>query len=373
MRVTISTAELLGLIQTVVDAVPSKSTLPILSNLLVVAEDGRCRLAATDLDLSVATEIPLAIDKPGRATVPARKMFEIVRALPDGMLTLSETDGRITLRSDTGEYSLLGMPADEFPTLQEGLEGTAVKIDGALLNRMMKKTAFAVCPDDTKPALVGVHWTVKAGETVMVATDGHRLARISESLDGADDLPEVKAIVPRRALAQFEKLLTDERPLQHVTIGERQVWFHFTGADLYARLIDATYPDVETVIPDNNDQHLRISSNLLIPAAHRMDVLSSSQNHQVRVSLRPNSVELSTLNRETGAEAHEAVEADYAGDETDIGYNGNYMLEILSKIDSDEVAVEFKEPVSPAIVRPVDQPEGEDYFCLLMPLLLRDS
>ena len=372
MRVELSQSDFLGMLQTVIDAVPSKGTLPVLSTILLVAEKGLCALSATDLELSITTTRPLEALEEGRATFPARKMFDIVRELPPGQVTISEQEGRVTLQSSTGEYRMLSMPAAEFPTIPTSIEGATLAVDGELLKRMISKVAFAVHPDQTRPTLSGVCWRVSPAGMMMMATDGHRLAKITEAVPGGHE-QSLQVIVPPRVLQQAMKLVREDSPLERITIGERQIHFAYAGADMFARLIEGAYVDVDAVIPKDNNRHLVVAAEALLPAVRRMQVLSSQQNHQVRLAIRENEMELTTLNRETGAEARERIEVEYADEPMEIGYNANYLLEVLSKIDTDRARFKLREPVSAAIIEPAEQQDGEEYFCLLMPLRLVDS
>jgi len=372
MRVELSQSDFLEMLQTVIDAVPSKGTLPVLSTILMVAEEGSCSLSATDLEVSIATSRPREAAEEGRATFPARKMFDIVRELPPGQVTVSEREGRITLVSSTGQYSMLSMPAAEFPTIPTQIEGVTLNVDGELLKRMISKSAFAVHPDQTRPTLAGVCWRVSPTGMMMVATDGHRLAKVTEEVKGAHE-GTLQVVVPPRVLQQAVKLLGPDNPLERITIGERQIYFGYAHADMFARLIEGAYVDVDAVIPKDNDRMLFVSAEALIPAVRRIQILSSQQNHQIKLLMRDNELELTTLNRETGAEARERVEAEYADEPMEIGYNANYLQEVLMKIDTDRVRFKLREAMSAAIIEPAEQLDGEEYFCLLMPLRLVDS
>lgn len=373
MRVQMDQSELLGMLQTVIDAVPSKSTLPILSMMLMVIEEGTCSLSGTDLEVFLTTTRTVQDAEDGRITFPGRLMFDFVRELPPGPVTISEADGRVTLKSANGECSLLGMPANEFPTVPKGIEGgVTISVDGDLLRRMIEKTAFAVHPDQTRPVLSSICWRVNPNGMVMVATDGHRLAKISEVVEGIHGDP-LQVIVAPRVLQQVERLIRDDNKLESITIGERQIHFAYSGANLVTRLVEGKYVDVESVIPKDNNRRLIVSKEELQPAVRRMQILSSQQNHQVRLALHKDELELSTVNRDTGAEARERISAQYDDEEMEIGYNANYLKEVLSKIDSEQVEFHFREPVSAAIIKPAKQPEGEDYFCLLMPLRLLNT
>ncbi len=371
MRVELSQGDFLKMLQTVIDAVPAKGTLPVLSTILMTADGGTVSLSATDLELSVTTRRSVEALEEGRATFPARKVFDIVRELPDEKLTVSESDGKFVISSSFGEYTMLSMPVVEFPKVPTALEGTSLKIDGDLLRRMISKVAFAVHPDATRPTLNSVSWRLSAGQMIMIATDGHRLAKIVEEVDL--DGENVSVIVPPRVMQQAVRLLQDDQELTSVTIGERQIHFAYTDTDMFARLVEGAYVDVDAVIPKDNDKHLIVEAQALVPAVRRMQILSSQQTHQIRLALKENELELSTLNREAGSEGHESIQAQYESDLMEVGYNANYLLEVLGKIDTDLVRFKFREPVSAVIVEPAEQLNGEDYFCLLMPLRLVDT
>jgi len=377
MRIRLAQSDFLRMLQTVIDAVPSRPTLPVLSMIMLRAEEGGCTLSATDLELSIRTSHPCEPLEEGAATFPGRKVHDIVRELAAGELTIGERDGRFTLTSATGEYSLLSMPVEEFPTIPTQIDGTTFAIDGELLKRMTAKVAFAAHPDQTHPTLSGVNWRVSPSATTMVATDTHRLAKITERVSAAQG-QNIDVIVSPRILQSAVKLLNaggttaQDNPLERVTVGERQIRFAFARADMVARLTEGTYADVDAVIPRDNDRHLIVASDVFVPAVRRVQVLSSQQNHQIRLALRSNEVELTAMNRDTGAEARELVEAEYNGEPMEVGYNATYLHDVLRTIAAQRVRFKFREPTSAAIVEPAEQSEGEEYFCLVMPLRLMD-
>ena len=372
MRIETTQSDLLEMLQTVIDAVPTKGTLPVLSTVLVVAEEGQCTLSATDLEMSISTSRALQAAEEGRATFPARKMFDIVRELPPGQVVLAEKDGRVTLESSTGRYSMLSMPASDFPTVPTSLEGAAVTVGGELFKRMVDRVRFAAHPDETRPTLNGLCWQVGSAEMTMVATDGHRLSKITEAVEQGNE-ESLEVIVPPRVMSQAVKLINEGGKLTQVTIGDRQIHFSYDSADMFARLIEGAYVDINAVIPKDNDRLLVVNVEDLVPAVRRMLILSSQQNHQVKLSLKDNELELSTVNRETGAEAREAVVAEYSDEHMDIGYNAEYLRDVLTRMDAAQVRFKFREPVSAAIIEPAEQIEGEEYFCLLMPIRMTDA
>lgn len=383
MKLSVTRSELWRGIDTVLDAVPSKPALPVLSNILLVADEEGLSLAATDLDLSIRTRITAAVERPGSITVPARTFAEITREWPEAELTIEVNDDRLRLSGSLGEtegsegaYSLSGMPADDFPGMPDRLSGLSLELneieglDSQTLGKMISKTAFAVSRDDTRPVLNGVLWRIDAEGMLMVATDGHRFAHYRCQLNLGEQVQGegAEAIMPPQALSQVVKLLGGPDELVRVTLGESQVLFDLGGAQLLSRLIEGPYVDYTQVIPKENEKHLRITNEQFLPAVRRVSILSSSYTHQIRLKLGENSIELSAASPEIGGEAREVIPAVYDQEEMDIGYNAQYLMEILRKMDAQEVLFQLNNQVTAAMLRPVEQADVEDYFCLLMPL-----
>jgi len=259
------------------------------------------------------------------------------------------------------------MPSDEFPAIPTDLEGAVLVVEGDLLRRMISKVAFANHPDETRPTLHGICWRVGPSTTMMVATDGHRLAKVTEQVEVGTEEP-TQVIVPPRVLQQAVKLMRDDNVLERISVSERQIHFSYSNAQLFARLIEGAYVDIDAVIPKDNNVDMIVSGEALLPAVRRMLILSSQQNHQIKLKIADGELDISTMNRDIGAEARETIEVSYEGEPMEIGYNANYLLEVLGKVDVANVRFRFREPVSAAIVEPADQQEGEEHFCLLMPL-----
>jgi len=419
MHLSITQSDLSKGIETVLDIVPSRVALPILSNILLEAsmpeqsgEHGRLTFSATDLDISIRTSLPADVVAPGSITVPARKFAEIVRQLVDFRLSLRLTDHRLAIETSKvgdsdeeqtgpseGFYSLSGTSPEDFPTLPLSIQGTTIPFDSggedtdkapeyptsSDFRRIVSKVVFAVSQDEARPALGGVFWQITSERFTLVATDGHRLVKVSrrispegESTDEGEDVPSsvspqgTEAILPPKALNHLLKLISAGAELTSVTLGENHVLFDLGNTLLFSRLIEGPYVDYEQVIPTSNDKKLVISNQLLAPAIRRVSTLSSSHTHQIRLSLSTNHLQLAATSQEIGGEAREMLPATYSDEDIDLGYNANYLLEVLRRIDSDDVIFEFSSPVSAALVRPAALPEGEEYVCLLMPLRLTD-
>lgn len=389
MKVTIEKNELLKGIQAVLDIVPSKTALPVLSNILIDANNGQgVRMSATDLDISATCTLSATVDDSGATTVPARKFSEIVRELPEEPLFLIAEEGRVTLQRQSGAegtYALMSVPAEDFPELPTEIDGPEIEFsagednvpDGDALSEMISKTIFAVSRDETRPVLNGVLWQIGNGRMTMVATDGHRLVKYSRAQEGLPD-NSTEAIIPPRALNQVTKLMSGGIQLQKVQFGQSHVLFSLGDEDkassiqIFSRLIEGPFVDYEQVIPQNNGKRLRVSNSHLLPAVRRVSILASAQTHQLRLGIKKNQLELSATSQEIGGEAHEALRVDYDADEMTIGYNSGYLQDVLRRISCDEVLFELDSAVAAGIIRPGEQLEGEDYLCLLMPLRLND-
>lgn len=373
MKVRLTRDEVAEALASLQQVVPPKTTLPILSNLLVRAEGDRLYLAATDLDMSITTSIEADVVEEGTTTIPARKFGEIVREFPEEVFQLDEREDRITLTCGKGQYKLTGMDWEEFPRIQEKVEGARVVLDGERLKRMVDSTSFAVSTDETRPALGGVLWKIQGTDTIMVSTDGHRLAKIElKDAIGGDGGYEGEMIIPPKALNQVTRLIGEGRQVEEITAGEKHLQVTAGETKLFSRLIEGPYPNYELVMPKDNDKHMIVEASVLEAAVRRVAILSNTQTHQVKFELDEDGGLLSAVSPDLGAEAREQIELRYDGEPMEVAYNANYLLEILRHLDGEEVDVSLKTPVSAGLVRPKEQAEGEEITFLLMPLRLND-
>lgn len=356
----------------VLSVVPAKSTLPILSHVYLQADEvkNHLLLAATDLDLSLSSELDVAVDKPGAITVPARTLADLVRELPEGKVQLEVIGGRLELRFKHGHHIIAGTPADEFPARPDVNLKKAIKIPAKDLLRMIRKTIFAVSKDETRPALNGVLWETQGDSMVMVATDGHRLAKIERpntrfSGMGGD------LIIPPKILDLLVKYAKDDFEIG-VVFGENHVIFDLGKMVLTSRLIEGPYPNYRQVIPADTNKRFSVETSELFGTVRRVSILSNALTHQVRISFKAEEVELRSANADLGAEAKESLTGDYSGDPLDAGYNANYMLDILKQMDSPRVRLDLNTNASAALLRPDTENQEEDYVCLIMPLRLSE-
>ena len=372
MKVTIpASSMLMSGIQTVLNVVPPKTTLPILSNLLLETDENTLRIGATDLDLSIVTGLPAQIDEPGSITVPARKFAEMVRELPDSPVDI-EVDGvKIETRCDRGLFRLTGVDKDEFPSLPEIASDQTISLPPSVLQTLIRKTLFAVSTDETRPGLGGAFCRMENNKVLMVATDGHRLAKVSAHTEFEAAVSE-GIIIPPKALNNLARLIGESEVPPQITIGENHIVFELDQTTLYSRLIEATFPDYERVLPTGNDKIITINRDALQSAVRRVAVLSNATTRQIKFSIKTGFVELSAASHDIGGEAKEEVPAEYDGASLDTAYDYRYILDVLERVECDDVTFQLDTPVSAGLIVPAEQSEYDDYVCLIMPLRLTD-
>ncbi|MGH7446298.1 MAG: DNA polymerase III subunit beta [Longimicrobiales bacterium] len=351
-------------------SIPTRTTLPVLSNILIEVGEDSISMSGTDLDIAVSVNVPAEVDEAGSLTVPAKKLQELARELPEHPVRITTKGDRLELTCGRATFRLNGMPRDEFPTFPAVDFTSSWKVGGKVLHELIRQTSFAVSTEESRPILNGVLWQLGAGEMRMVATNGHRLARIriSSEMTGA---PKADLIVPPKALAQVERLFSADDEIE-VARSENHIGFRKDGTQVFTRLIEGPYPNYEQVIPKDNDKHAIADRNQLVQALRRMAVVASDQTHRVRLGFTTNAVRFSVETPDLG-EAHEDLEVEYAGDPIDIGFNASYLLEVLRYMPTDEVKLTFKAPERAATIEPANAAaDAPDYLCLVMPLRLLD-
>jgi DNA polymerase III subunit beta len=351
-------------------SIPTRTTLPVLSNILIEVGEDSISMSGTDLDIAVSVNVPAEVDEAGSLTVPAKKLQELARELPEHPVRITTKGDRLELTCGRATFRLNGMPRDEFPTFPAVDFGKSWKVGGKLLHDLIRQTSFAVSTEESRPILNGVLWQLADGEMRMVATNGHRLARIRVASD-ASGAPKADLIVPPKALAQVERLFSGDDEIE-VARSENHIGFRKDGTQVFTRLIEGPYPNYEQVIPKDNDKHAIADRNQLVQALRRMAVVASDQTHRVRLGFTTNAVRFSVETPDLG-EAHEDLEVEYAGEPIDIGFNASYLLEVLRYMPTDEVKLTFKAPERAATIEPTGGEENApDYLCLVMPLRLLD-
>ena len=353
MRVTVERAAVLKALAHVQSVVERRNTIPILSNVLIEAEDDGLRLMATDLDLQVVEVVPATTVQRGATTVAAHTIFDIVRKLPDGsQIELTLADGRLSVAAGRSRFQLATLPRDVFPIFAEGDLPHSFTIPAATLRQTIDRTRFAISTEETRYYLNGIfmHVTDEAKPALRaVATDGHRLARVAiERPEGSDGMPDV--IVPRKAVAEVRKLLDEMDGDVRVSLSQSKIRFAFDSAVLTSKLIDGTFPDYSRVIPTANDRLLRINTKELAQGVDRVSTIATEKTRAVKLSLDAGKVTLSVTSPEAGTAAEE-ISADYNAGPLEVGFNSRYLLDILSQIETETVEVHLADAASPTLIR----------------------
>jgi DNA polymerase III subunit beta len=370
MRFTISREKLQEGLAAVTPTTPPKTTLPVLANILVETTDRGIRLSGTDLDIAVTTEVAADIESQGAITIPAKKLSEIAKELsPSPVRMATSGEQRITIDCGRSHFKLLGLPKDEFPNFPTVKFDSSWRIKSGDLQKLIQHTAFAVSNEESRPILNGVLWELRPDNMRMVATNGHRLAKMDVPISSAG-APSSDMIVPPKALDQIRRLFPQDEELE-IARGDNHLGFRSPFTAVYTRLIEGPYPNYDQVIPRDNNRIAVADRQGLIGALRRMSVIASDQTHRIRLSFNAGLLRFSVQTPDLG-EANDEMAVRYDGDPLDIGFNATYLLEILRYIPTDEVKLTFRAPERAATLEPEAWSEPGAYLCLVMPLRLLD-
>jgi DNA polymerase III subunit beta len=370
MRFTISREKLQEGLTAVTATIPAKTTLPVLANILVETTDKGIRLSGTDLDIAVSTEVAADIEAPGAITIPAKKLSEIARELPPSPVKMASAgEQRVTLDCGRSHFKILGLPRDEFPSFPAVRFNESWRIRSGELQKLISHTSFAVSTEESRPILNGVLWELRPEMMRMVATNGHRLAKMELPIKTAA-APSSDLIVPPKALEQVRRLFPEDEELE-IARGENHLGFRSPFTAVFTRLIEGPYPPYDQVIPRDNNRVAIADRAAFTSALRRMSVIASDQTHRIRLSFNAALVRFSVQTPDLG-EATDEIPIRFDGDPLDIGFNANYLLEILRYIPTEEVKLTFKAPERAATLEPEGWSDPASYLCLVMPLRLLD-
>lgn len=374
MKLSIEKADLqrgLARLQAIVE---KRSSMPILANVLVTAtgkgDAGRLELAATDLEVGIRGSQPAKVQKPGALTISARKLYDIVRELPDESIQLEATaNAYLDIRCGRSRFTLAGTDAEEYPSLPDFAPGRMARLQAAVLSQMIEGTMYAASLDETRYNLNGVYFEVvpDTGRIRMVATDGHRLALVERTAGSDVSGLASGVIVPRKGLAELKRLV-DEEDADEIEIGfEGNSGLVKKGdVTLVMRLIEGEFPNYKQVIPKQSDHHLTLSADGLVRALRRVALLSAEHSRAVKIDLSEGKLQLSSRTPDLG-EAQEELDVDYAGPSVSIGFNARYLLDCLTALGAKEVRLGLRDGGSPVEVRPTDDLES---VAVVMPMRL---
>jgi len=367
MKLSITREKLQRGLGAVSATIPARTTLPVLSNILLRADGDSVQLYGTDLDISVQVAIDAEVEAEGAVTVPAKKFSEITRELEDAPVHLIADQDQIRIECGRSKFKLYGLPEGEFPTFPEVDFSESWKMSAEALQELISHTSFAASTEESRPILNGVLWQLRPESTTMVATNGHRLAMMTKHLHEAG-APEADLIVPPKALGQVQRLFDAEEQLE-IARSANHLAFRSERRAVFTRLIEGPYPNFDQVIPKDNDKEVVASRAGLESAIRRMAVVASDQTHRVRLLFEPGVLKFRVQTPDLG-EAEDELAVDYDGESLEIGFNANYLLEVMRYMSDDDVKFSFKAPERAATLQPAEG--GSDYLCLVMPLRLLD-
>jgi len=373
MDLSVRKADLLRELQLFQGIVERKNTIPILANVLIEASsDSDVQLVATDLEVGLRSRCPASVAKGGALTIPAKKLYEIVRALPETDIRIQEgAKGAVKVAAEKFDSRMQTLPRADFPTLPEGGDSEKVSLPRTVLREMVAKTQFAITGEDTRYFLNGALFVLQPDTMSLVATDGHRLALVSSSWAAGKEAKgkkrgELQAILPKKTLWELSRLLVDGDGDVQYECGENHLFFDVDGRQLISRIIDAQFPAYERVIPKQNDKKVEFERDRLTSAIKRVALLSSERSRAVKFQIAKNKIDITSSSPEVG-EATETLVVDYPGETLEICFNAQYVLDFLSVAETDTVQLEFKDEMSQAVMRPVGG-DGCDYTYVIMPM-----
>jgi DNA polymerase-3 subunit beta len=365
MELVVRKNELLRELQLFQGIVERKNTIPILANVLIEAKGEEVRMLATDLEVALRSRCAASVAKGGSLTLPAKKLYEIVKALPETDVRIEEDKNGVKVAADRFDSRMQTLPREDFPTLPEISDKARATLPSGPLREMVAKTQFAITGEDTRYFLNGAKFVIKPETLTLVATDGHRLALV-EVKHKTGVAQEAGVILPKKTLLELGKLLAEGSADIQFEGGENHLFFDVGGRVLISRMIDGQFPAYERVIPKGNDKTIEFDRERLTNAVKRVALLSNERSRAVKFEIDKGKVEVTSSSSEFG-EAREQLPVEYSGSALAISFNAQYVLDFLNVVETDVVSLSLKDEVSQAVMKPVGA-EGYDYTYVIMPM-----
>jgi len=358
-------------LSSVTNVVGNRATMPILQNVLIEAEGDMITLTTTNLDLGICCRIKASVSSPGRITLPVKKLVPIIRALSsaDTIVELTGKD-RVKITSGSSVFQLAGLPADQFPPISNFAGQPTITIDQDNLGSMLRKVSYAQSTDENRYILNGVFFEFSAGKLTLVATDGRRLAKCEQKLEGSDKT--LALILPARTITELSRLLKSGGKV-HVSNNERQVGFTIDiptndeglvdRIQLVSKVVEGNYPNYRQVIPKDAGSKVRLEREKLLESVQRAALMTDDRSNTIRMTVSKKTQNLEISAKSDSGEAHEPIAVKYDGPEVNIAFNPQYVIEPLRNVTEDEIDFEFKDDMSPGVIRGLK----EDFLCVVMP------
>ena len=375
MMIEVEKKDLISLLGKTQNIVEKRNTMPILVNVLLEADNGRLKVFATDLEVSLTDKIPVSKEKKGRVAVNAKNLFDIVKELSEGPIQLLKRDNNwLEIRQNKSVFNIVGISAEEYPVFPTYATKDFMKIEAPVLSDMIEKTIYSVSNDETRYHLNGVYLERQNanGKDVyrMVATDGHRLSLVDRQVDvmggksGSTSVPHQGVIIPRKGLFEIKKILDAVGGEFEMAVEGAQLIVRHDSTVLMVRLIEGKYPNYQQLIPQNLPNQAMVHRETLLASLKRVSLLSNQKYKGVTLSLTSGRMEITSNNPELG-DAKEEIEIRYTGADVKIGFNARYMLDVLNSFDDSEVDIELNDQLSPGLMRPHND---ASYTCVVMPM-----
>ncbi len=340
---------LLNGIQTVQNIITSKSVLPILSNILIEAQQDKIKLTATDLDIGISCVVPVDIQEAGMITIPAKRFSDIIKELPGNEVSIvTKKNNLMLIETEACQFRIMGTGVEEFPKLPEFKDREVIKLDQSGLKQMLQLTSFAVSLDESRYILNGILFRISKGGLSLVATDGKRLAIIEKKLKQGTER-DLQMIVPIKAIQELSRSLKDEGELALV-LGNNQVLFELDGVVIISRLIEGEFPDYHQVIPPPSENKIQINREQFLLAIRRAALLSTPDYQAVKLEVFKNKLVVSKSTPDVG-ESREEMPAEYEGKEMVIGFNPNYLIDVLKNLSLETIGFELTDTEKPGVIR----------------------
>ena len=373
MEIKASSSDLLKALNHIHGIVEVRHTLPILSNIVLSADNNELSLSSTNLDIFCSDKIDAEIMTSGEISVPAITFFEIVKRLPSGsdvILSMADEDTELVLKCGRSKFNLSTLKTDDFPILSDKDLSTNFVISADELSRMIDKTKFAISNEETRYYLNGIFFHKAESNSIKflraVATDGHRLAQYDIPLpQGAEEITGI--IIPKKTVFELRKVLDDADGDVSVSLNENKIKFSFNNLKIISKVIDGTFPDYTKVIPQNNDKKFKTNNSELKNAIDRVSAVAineETKSKAIKLTIENNKLNLSVESQSKGS-AKEEIDISYSNEKVDIGFNSRYLLDICNEVDGDEIDVNLLDSISPAII--LDKTD-ENLFFVLMPM-----
>ena len=372
MRFTIEKEVFIKGLARIQGIVEKKNTIPILANVLIEAADGEIQLTATDLEVGMKASYPATVSAPGKITVSAKKLYEIIKELPEQEIDFNAKENCwIEIRCGKAYFNIVGLSAEEFPYFPHFKKEQFIAVDGTLLKEMIDKTFFSISTDESKYNLNGIYFrAVEADGKPMlrlVATDGHRLSLIQKPIDVSHIEQLAKGVIfPRKGIFELKKMAEESDGELLLGFFDNNAVIQKNQTVVVMRLVDGEFPDYNRVIPQSNDLTARIPRDSFLHALRRMSILSSEKSKGVKIELKENLLEMSSSNPEFG-DAREDIEIEYQNEEICVGFNARYLIDILNAQAEEKICLALRDKLSPGLITPSD---NQEYLAVIMPMRL---